>query len=98
MKSDSIKNPLMSEHIERLRKKQVLPPDADREEWLARRACGIGGTDIGAIMHQSPWKSPLRCTWRRPERLSRLLEAHHAGRKSHGAVHSRGVHRQRRAN
>ena len=30
-----------------------------REEWLAQRVHGIGGTDIAAIVNRSPWKNPL---------------------------------------
>jgi len=30
-----------------------------REEWLAQRKGGIGGTDISAIVGKNPWKTPL---------------------------------------
>ena len=31
-----------------------------REEWLAERRTGIGGSDVAAIMGVSPWTSPLQ--------------------------------------
>ena len=37
----------------------ILPHGADREEWLAARRAGIGGSDIGAILGASPWSTPL---------------------------------------
>jgi putative phage-type endonuclease len=37
----------------------VLPHDASREEWLAARRAGIGGSDIGALLGASPWSTPL---------------------------------------
>ncbi|MBO8169318.1 MAG: YqaJ viral recombinase family protein [Thermoanaerobacteraceae bacterium] len=33
--------------------------DLSREEWLAWRRKGIGGSDIGAICGVNPWKSPV---------------------------------------
>ena len=33
-----------------------------REEWLARRRSGIGGSDVAAVLGLSPWKSP-RQVW-----------------------------------
>ena len=30
-----------------------------RDEWLRVRRMGIGGSDVGAIMRQSPWATPL---------------------------------------
>jgi len=30
-----------------------------REEWLAERRTGIGGSDIAAVLGLSPWRSPL---------------------------------------
>ena len=33
--------------------------DMPREEWLAMRRKGIGGSDAGAILGLSPWASPL---------------------------------------
>jgi putative phage-type endonuclease len=37
----------------------ILPPGADRAEWLTARRHGIGGSDIGAILGASPWTTPL---------------------------------------
>jgi predicted phage-related endonuclease len=39
--------------------KVVLPAEASREEWLAARRLGIGGSDIGALLGASPWSTPL---------------------------------------
>ncbi len=36
----------------------ILPAGADRDEWLAERRLGIGGSDIGALLHCSPWSTP----------------------------------------
>ena len=33
--------------------------EGDREEWLARRREGIGGSDASAILGLNPWRSPL---------------------------------------
>lgn len=30
-----------------------------KQEFLARRKCGIGGSDVAAILQLSPWKTPL---------------------------------------
>ena len=30
-----------------------------REDWLAHRLDGIGGSDIGAILGLNPWRSAL---------------------------------------
>jgi putative phage-type endonuclease len=37
----------------------VAPPDLPREEWLAARRRGIGGSDIAAILGMDPYRSPL---------------------------------------
>jgi putative phage-type endonuclease len=37
-----------------------IDPVAQREEWLAQRHHGLGGSDIGAILGLSPYKSPMR--------------------------------------
>ncbi|MEL3944477.1 YqaJ viral recombinase family nuclease [Streptomyces sp. LNU-CPARS28] len=37
----------------------VAPPDLDREQWLAARRTGIGGSDIAAILGMSKYRSPL---------------------------------------
>jgi putative phage-type endonuclease len=34
-----------------------VSPDVDREEWLAARRCGIGASDVAAILGVSPWGS-----------------------------------------
>jgi len=42
-----------------MRARTVLPAGATREEWLAARLDGIGGSEIGAILGQSPWATPM---------------------------------------
>ncbi len=37
----------------------ILPADAPREEWLAARQHGIGGSDVSAIVGMNPWKTAL---------------------------------------
>jgi putative phage-type endonuclease len=37
----------------------VAPPDLPREEWLAARRRGIGGSDVSAILGMDPYRSPL---------------------------------------
>lgn len=41
---------------------EVLPYNASREEWLAARVHGIGGSDIAAVLGMSRWASP-RDVW-----------------------------------
>lgn len=38
----------------------VLRADASREEWLAERRKGIGGSDIAALLGESPYGSPYK--------------------------------------
>lgn len=38
---------------------EVLPPDADREEWLKLRREGIGGSDALAVLGLNPYSSRL---------------------------------------
>jgi len=33
--------------------------ELDREAWAASRRLGLGGTDVAAILGESPWKSPM---------------------------------------
>lgn len=33
----------------------LLPADADREEWLAARKAGVGGSDYGVLLGMSTW-------------------------------------------
>jgi putative phage-type endonuclease len=33
---------------------------ADREEWLAARRKGLGGSDVPAVLGLSPWRTPLQ--------------------------------------
>jgi putative phage-type endonuclease len=42
---------------------EVLPPDADRAEWLAQRQAGIGSSDIAGVLGQSTWASPYSVWW-----------------------------------
>jgi putative phage-type endonuclease len=42
---------------------EVLPPDAPREQWLAERRKGIGGSDIPLIMGISPYSDTLYELW-----------------------------------
>lgn len=37
----------------------ISTKDMSREDWLAARRKGIGGSDASAIMGQNPWASPL---------------------------------------
>jgi putative phage-type endonuclease len=37
----------------------VLPAGADRDEWLALRRTGLGGSDVAAIVGLDPYKSPF---------------------------------------
>lgn len=37
----------------------VAPPNLDREEWLAARRKGIGGSDVAAILGLDNYRSPL---------------------------------------
>lgn len=37
----------------------ILRADAPREEWLAVRNTGIGGSDAGVILGLNKWKSPI---------------------------------------
>ncbi|CAM5607873.1 hypothetical protein GCM10010329_17150 [Streptomyces spiroverticillatus] len=37
----------------------VAPPDLDREQWLAVRRTGIGGSDVAALLGMSKYTSPL---------------------------------------
>lgn len=41
-------------------KKIVSTKDISREEWLQARKCGIGGSDIGALIGVNPWSSPFQ--------------------------------------
>lgn len=34
--------------------------EMEREEWLAHRRCGIGGSDAAAIAGLNPWRSPVQ--------------------------------------
>ena len=34
--------------------------EMEREEWLAHRRCGIGGSDAAAIAGLNPWRSPIQ--------------------------------------
>lgn len=36
---------------------------SSREEWLARRMCGIGGSEAAAVCGMSPWMTPVQI-WR----------------------------------
>lgn len=38
----------------------LLEKFATREEWLAARRTGVGGSDIAAILGKSPWRSPIQ--------------------------------------
>ena len=38
---------------------QVLPAGADREEWLAARRLGLGGTDVAALVGIHPYRTAL---------------------------------------
>lgn len=38
----------------------ILPVTASRQEWLAARRQGIGGSDLGALMRVSPYTNPYR--------------------------------------
>ena len=33
--------------------------NAQREQWLAERRLGIGGSDVAPILGLSPWATPL---------------------------------------
>lgn len=44
---------------------QLLPPTADRGEWLKRRREGIGASEIAAVMGVSPFESPFSLWWRK---------------------------------
>ena len=37
----------------------LLPHGAPREAWLDLRRAGIGGSDIGALLGTSPFKTPF---------------------------------------
>lgn len=42
---------------------EVLPPDAPRDQWLAERRKGIGGSDIPLIMGVSPYSDTQYALW-----------------------------------
>lgn len=42
--------------------REVLPPNAPRDVWLAARRNGIGGSDVSAILGMSRWSS-ARSVW-----------------------------------
>lgn len=42
---------------------EVLPHNADRDDWLAERRKGIGASEIAAVMGISPWDSPFSLWW-----------------------------------
>jgi putative phage-type endonuclease len=46
---------------------KVLPPGADRDDWLKARRDGIGASEIAAVMGISPWESPFSAYWRKVE-------------------------------
>jgi putative phage-type endonuclease len=43
----------------------LLPHDAPRGEWLARRQAGIGASEIAAVMGISPYDSPFSLWWKK---------------------------------
>jgi putative phage-type endonuclease len=42
---------------------EVLPPDAPRDQWLAERRKGIGGSDIPLLMGVSPYSDTQYALW-----------------------------------
>ena len=42
-----------------LKQNEILPHDCDREQWLAARSSGIGGSDLGVIVGLNKYKSEL---------------------------------------
>jgi putative phage-type endonuclease len=46
---------------------EVLPPRADRADWLHARQSGIGASEIAAVLGISPWESPFSLYWRKVE-------------------------------
>ena len=45
----------------------ILGPYETREEWLEARKLGIGGSDIGALLGLSQFKSPLQVFYEKTE-------------------------------
>jgi putative phage-type endonuclease len=38
---------------------QILPPNPDKQTWLAMRRTGIGGSDVSALVGMSRWEAPI---------------------------------------
>lgn len=43
----------------------LLPADADRDTWLARRREGVSASEVAALLGLSPWDSPFSLFWRK---------------------------------
>lgn len=61
-------------------KPSISTKDMPREDWLEHRRVGIGGSDVGAILGLSKWKTPLQ-VWEEKKGIAKPFEGNDATRR-----------------